>query len=219
MKTLLINKKGRHLIVYFAGWGTPPSLVKHLQIPHDSDLLICYDYDDLNCLFDFSSYQSIRIIAWSMGVWVAERIMHQQTLLSATAINGSGLPCHPKYGIPPHVFQGTLTNLSSQTRQYFERRMCGDKTTLSSYLQSPDYRTFDNIHNELHSLSQAITNDSRTDLIIWTHAFISQQDNIFPPSNLQQYWKSRCPIINFPHHHLLFQHFTHWADFWEEKHD
>lgn len=38
-----------------------------------------------------------------MGVWVAERVMQGYPLLSATAINGTGLPCDDQYGIPEAI--------------------------------------------------------------------------------------------------------------------
>ncbi|HGG9315583.1 TPA: pimeloyl-ACP methyl esterase BioG family protein, partial [Neisseria meningitidis] len=53
MKTKFYNHQGGHLILYFAGWGTPPDAVNHLILPENHDLLICYDYQDLNLDFDF----------------------------------------------------------------------------------------------------------------------------------------------------------------------
>lgn len=51
MKTEYFQHQGENLIVYFAGWGTPPSAVAHLALPDNYDLLICYDYQDLHCDF------------------------------------------------------------------------------------------------------------------------------------------------------------------------
>ena len=75
-------------------------LLAHLILPTDHDLLICYDYQDLKLDFDFSAYQQIRVVAWSMGVWVAERVLQGITLQSVTAVNGTGLPCNDSFGIP-----------------------------------------------------------------------------------------------------------------------
>ena len=219
MKTHFVNHQGENLIVYFAGWGTPPSLVNHLTLPDNTDLLICYQYHDLICDFDFTAYKAIRVIAWSMGVWVAERVMHGHKLLSATAINGTGTPCHPQTGIPPKIFQSTLDNLSPQTRCYFEHRMCMDKAILADYTQRSDYRDFEDIYTELHFLANAIANDTQKDLITWQHAIISSHDNIFPPLNLYRYWETRCAITKYPYAHLMFQHFTEWKNFWEVIHD
>ena len=61
----------------------------HLILPTNHNLLICYDYQDLTLDFDFSAYQQIRVVAWSMGVWAAERVLQGITLQSATAVNGN----------------------------------------------------------------------------------------------------------------------------------
>lgn len=57
MKTALLSKQQANLIIYFAGWGTPASVVSHLTLPSGYDLLICYDYQDLTLPpFDFDRY-------------------------------------------------------------------------------------------------------------------------------------------------------------------
>ncbi len=103
----------------------------HLILPTDHDLLICYDYQDLNLDFDFSAYRHIRLVAWSMGVWAAERALQGIRLKSATAVNGTGLPCDDNFGIPDTIFKATLDNLTENTRLKFERRICGDKASLN----------------------------------------------------------------------------------------
>ena len=133
MKTKFYDHQGEHLIVYFAGWGTPLDAVAHLILPTNHNLLICYDYQDLTLDFDFSAYQQIRVVAWSMGGWVAERVLQGITLQSATAVNGTGLPCDDSFGIPYAIFKGTLENLAENTRSKFERRICGDKVSFERY--------------------------------------------------------------------------------------
>lgn len=66
MKTQHISQQGDNLIVYFAGWGTPPSVVEHLILPENYDLCLCYDYRDLHCDVDFPL---INIFAWWHGQW------------------------------------------------------------------------------------------------------------------------------------------------------
>ncbi len=83
MKTAFIGQQGSNLILYFAGC-TPPSAVAHLQIPPNFDLLICYDYQDLQLEFDFSCYQEIYLVVWSMGVWVAEQVLQKSESCQST---------------------------------------------------------------------------------------------------------------------------------------
>lgn len=213
MKTKFYDHQGEHLIVYFAGWGTPLDAVAHLILPTDHDLLICYDYQDLKLDFDFSAYQQIRVVAWSMGVWVAERVLQGITLQSATAVNGTGLPCDDNFGIPCAVFKGTLENLTENTRLKFERRMCGDKASFEDYQQFPA-RPFDEIHQELTALFAMIGQDRRTDLICWANALVGSGDKIFIPANQHRYWTPRCTVQETDGGHYLFSRFTHWSALW-----
>lgn len=213
MKTKFYDHQGKHLIVYFAGWGTPLDAVAHLILPTNHNLLICYDYQDLTLDFDFSAYQQIRVVAWSMGVWVAERVLQGITLQSATAVNGTGLPCDDGFGIPYAIFKGTLDNLTENTRSKFERRICGDKVSFERYQQF-SARSFNEIHRELIALFAMIQQDKRTDLIYWTNAWISSRDKIFMPANQHQYWASRCAVQEIEGEHYVFSRFTHWSALW-----
>jgi len=213
VKTKFYDHQGENLIVYFAGWGTPLDAVAHLILPTDHDLLICYDYQDLKLDFDFSAYQQIRVVAWSMGVWVAERVLQGITLQSATAVNGTGLPCDDSFGIPYVIFKGTLENLTENTRSKFERRICGDKVSFERYQQF-SARPFNEIYQELTALFAMIQQDKRTDLIHWTNAWISSRDKIFMPANQHQYWASCCAVQEIQGEHYVFSRFTHWSALW-----
>ncbi|OOF57678.1 pimeloyl-ACP methyl esterase BioG family protein [Rodentibacter genomosp. 2] len=213
MKIKFEDHQAQNLLVYFAGWGTPISAVSHLVMPENYDLLICYDYQDLSLDFDFSGYQKIRLVAWSMGVWVAERALQGTPLESATAVNGTGLPCDDQAGIPFTIFKGTLDNLNETTRAKFERRICGDKTNLAFYHSMPA-RDFQEIQQELTAFFHAIEQDKRTDLILWTKAIIGCKDKIFSPENQRHYWCTRCEINEIEGEHYLFSHLTHWVQLW-----
>ena len=213
MKTKFYDHQGEHLRVDFAGWGTPLDVVAHLILPTNNNLLICYDYQDLTLDFDFSAYQQIRVVAWSMGVWVAERVLQGITLQSATAVNGTGLPCDDSFGIPYAIFKGTLENLTENTRSKFERRICGDKVSFEGYQQF-SARPFSEIHQELTTLFAMIQQDKRTDLIHWINAWVSSRDKIFMPANQHQYWASRCAVQEIEGEHYVFSRFTHWSALW-----
>lgn len=213
MKTKFYDYQGKHLVVYFSGWGTPIDAVSHLVLPINHDLLICYDYQNLTLDFDFSAYQQIRVVAWSMGVWVAEHVLQGIPLCSATAVNGTGLPCDDMFGIPNEIFKGTLDNLTENTRVKFERRICGEKSAFIHYQQF-SRRTFDDIHQELTALFKMIQQDRRIDLIVWTNALIGSRDKIFMPNNQQKYWSSRCAVQIIEGEHYLFPMFTQWTALW-----
>lgn len=221
MKTLFYPQSSSHfsseLIVFFNGWGIPPSAVAHLQRPEQSDLLICYDYTDLQFNFDFSRYQHIRLIAFSLGVWVANQLMSHIKLASATAINGTGHPCNINFGIPPEIFKGTLDGLDETNRLKFERRMCGGKNELAHYHALPGLRSLTEIKQELATLYKQITQNSSVLSVHWDYALISSQDRIFPAENQIAYWQQCSPrtairMLNGSHYAL--SQFNDWDTLW-----
>ena len=75
MRIEWLNKKGSdRVIVFFHGWGMDAAGVSHLQI--EDDVLMCYDYRSLDFAFpDLGYYRCIYVVAWSMGVWAADRVI------------------------------------------------------------------------------------------------------------------------------------------------
>ncbi|HBO38763.1 MAG TPA: DUF452 domain-containing protein [Pasteurellaceae bacterium] len=215
MKIEFSSRNGAHLLVYFAGWGTPVSAVSHLELPADYNLLICYDYRDLSLDFDFSRYDKIRVVAWSMGVWAADYIMRDIPLVSATAVNGTGFPSHDQYGIPCDIFKGTLDGLNEATRVKFERRMCGDKSIFMQYQQLSNPRSFSDVQAELAAIYQRLAIINKKATIPWTRAFISMQDRIFPAENQQNYWQNICEIKALEGAHYPFLQFSRWEELWQ----
>ena len=182
-----------NLIIYFAGWGTPTSAVSHLALPENTDLLLCYDYQDLALNVDLSSYSQIRVVAWSMGVWVANQVLGQTPLVSATAINGTGKPCDDAMGIPQAVFIGTLEQLDERNLAKFQRRMCGDSTTFEQYSQLSGQRDWQQVRSELSELYQSIQQDNGKSLN-WTKAIIGEKDRIFPSQNQLNFWQTYAAV-------------------------
>ena len=73
MKTYLQNNNSDNLILFFCGWGmdeNPFSILKNT-----SDVLYVYDYTVPECEdffnFDFSKYKSVKLLAFSYGVYAS----------------------------------------------------------------------------------------------------------------------------------------------------
>lgn len=176
-----IHPGARQLLICFAGWSASPELFCGMKMQRDkekTDLWICYDYRDLgfpedicipeNVCFPENSekinpntYEAIHIVAWSLGVWVAEQVVAQQPeifrslIKNAVAINGTGRPIDDLYGIPEAIFEGTLQHLTPEGIHRFVRRLCGNPTVLREYVQTPP-RPLDEIREELLFLHREI---------------------------------------------------------------
>ncbi|ATD66033.1 DUF452 family protein [Neisseria weixii] len=211
MHTRLISQPNADtLLVYFAGWGTPDSVAEAMAPA--ADVLLCSDYRDTVLNFDFSRYRRIGVLAWSMGVWVAERAMQGVKVDWAAAVNGTGFPYDDQFGIPCAVFDQTLARFDERNRAKFEQRMCADADSLAHYRRLDGHRSQQSLHDELSFLHQAVQADHHTDLLIWHEAWIGARDRIIPAANQSAYWQSRCPVIEFDGGHYPYTHWPRWNE-------
>ncbi|MGV6989702.1 DUF452 family protein [Testudinibacter sp. P80/BLE/0925] len=200
-----------NLIVYFAGWGTSPELVKHWQIPSDTDLLLCWDYRDLTFNLDLSRYRTLHLVAWSMGVWAAEQTVAELPFASSVAINGTPCLIDDQHGIPHAIFQGTLDGFNELTRAKFERRMCGKRELLQQYQAIPA-RPTEEIAQELAAVYRTFPH-AKPASIRWQKAIVGTQDQIFPTANQLKYWQqTACEIRQLAVPHFALPIFSDWAD-------
>lgn len=219
---LLHTGTGRTLLLFFCGWGTTPAAVAHLAPEPDTTVMACYDYSDLSDLPDCSPYATVKIVAWSMGVWAAGRVLSQQpalSVVSAVAVNGTPYPVSDTFGIPETIFRGTLEGLSGETFSRFERRMCGGGPVWNRYRQTvqPE-RPVETLRNEL-----AFIGAQCTEVPVgapawngWTKAVLSTGDRIFPFENMHRYWASRdCPVVSIDAPHYPFYRWNTWKQLTE----
>lgn len=165
------------LCVFYAGWGMDDT--PFIPLLGKRDTLVVWDYTDLTPLdFPFDD-RPIVLIAWSMGVWAATQTFPTDHLQCAIAVNGTPFPIDETRGIPPAVFEGTLSGFSENGLARFRRRMCGGATAMADFLTVAPKRSVDDLGTELAALGEAI--QSRPPKAFpWTHAFGCKGDKIFP---------------------------------------
>lgn len=213
------NPPSSSLLLFFAGWSAAPELFMELQAEEGTDVMICYDYRGLGFEANLTRYEEIHLIAWSMGVRMAElAIGGKYEPATATAINGTPRPIDDCYGIPVDIFRGTLDNLTAEGLNRFNRRMCGSRDILARYGETPP-RMLEEVRDELQHIYSLCHADPSPDdspayaPIHWTRAIVGSDDRIFPAANQLGYWLTRCPEvqeIKAPHYP-----FTLWEQ-WNE---
>ena len=161
MKQTYLHKipSSRTLTLLFGGWGSGVELFADC-CPKDSDLMLCYDYHDLD--FDrtvLKAYASIRVVAWSMGVWAASRLFSGGTfeglpVESATAFGGTVELADDRFGIPSAIFEATVSGMSPVALKKFRRRMCG--AFLAHFESHIPGRCFEDLDGELKAVAAAL---------------------------------------------------------------
>lgn len=204
-QTFLVREHHPCLLIFFAGWGMDEQPFLKYK-PKDCDFMLCYDYRDL--LFDYSalrSYNSIRLIAWSMGVWAASQVMdgkHDLPFIDESiAVNGTNYPVDNCRGIPSAIFRLTLEGLTGANLQKFLRRICGSTSALKDFLAHTPQRPLEELREELRTVGD-LAKELPPSSFVWDRAIIGSGDAIFMPVNQLKAFDSGTSVeqINCPHY-------------------
>ncbi len=201
MKYKWLNQKNNSkIIVFFNGWGMDESVVNHLN-PETYDIVMFYDYNDLNTDFDFkiiNSYKQKHLITWSMGVMIAT--LFNQDYDTKTAINGTIFPINNEYGIPERIYDLTIKGFNEKGAKRFINNM---------FLEEPPSieikRELENQRNELIALKKYQGNEN----FKYTRVILSSDDKIIPTKNQINYWKIEPNIISG---HCPFFQLKSWSE-------
>ncbi len=197
----LIKDGNPRLTLLFSGWGGEESLFSCYR-PAGSDYMLCWDYRSL----DFrpgllAGYREIKVVAWSLGVWVAGQVLKgtEADITEMTAVNGTLMPADDRYGIPETVFRGTLERMDGTVLQKFRRRMCGSREGLQAFMSHNPSRPVEELKEELANLYSAIRQEPSTGRYgeeepRWTRAVVSTGDLIFPAANQIAAWDGKVPV-------------------------
>lgn len=211
MKQFLINRGGERLILLFAGWSmdeTPFLDITEIPVVGDisgMDILVCYDYRSLE--FDgelLANYSDVTLVAFSMGVWVAEQLTFADNVIRFIAINGTGAPVDDRWGIPVEIFNGTLESLNVSNLVKFNRRMC--REGFAEFQKRMPKREMAEIVDELRLIGERSAIGSKG-LVSWDMAVVSTRDYIFPMVNMCNFWKNKdVNVVEIDAPHFPFRY-------------
>lgn len=216
-KFFLNNSSKKSILLFFSGWSVDyKPFVKLNSQKHDIIFFYNYKNDEIDntTIKLIKSYSKVYIVAWSMGVFMANVISEKYNLKidRAVAINGSLHPVDNEYGIPEHIFEATLTNLNERNLIKFYKRMCS-RNEIYEYFA--EYVNVSNIEDYklqlifLHDLSKTYSKMRN----IFDIAYISTLDAIFPPQNLTRFWENNTKIMTMELPHFVFHTFNSFDDF------
>ena len=148
MKYKWLNRNNNQkLIMFFNGWGMDENVVNHLE-PDDFDVVMFYDYNSLDTDFDFTlEYQSVYVVAWSMGVIISSIFWPQYRADKVIVFNGTLKPVDERYGIHPKIYNLTIAGFNKKGRDKFLQNMFENNLLCGT----PD-RTLENQKDELLAL-------------------------------------------------------------------
>ncbi len=204
MKTSFLhkNQNSKELVLFFSGFASNPTHFRHLG--SSKNVLMVYDYEDLNLSLDLNTFEKITLIAFSMGVCVANSFLKNAYFYSKItqkiAINGTNLGIDKHLGIHPSIFVKTMKNFSLQT---FKEALFKEYLRFTKDFVFKDENA---LKKELSSLWE-FANKNKENFLLWDKVFASENDAIFPNSALKNSF-ARLYWLNEPH--FAFFHFNTW---------
>ncbi len=187
MKQYFVDNKSDKLVVIFCGWGSNQNCFDLTD--KTADFLVLYDYRTPD--FDYeivNKHKTVRVFAWSLGVWAANAYFKAENPAEAVAYNGTLFPVDDCLGIPPAIFDGTIANFSERSLYKFRRRMCGGNAEDFS-ARCAGINT-DDLGDELKFIRSAYNLPGKLNpMLNWKHAYYGQNDKIFTPQNQLAAWQ------------------------------
>ncbi|EAL9916179.1 DUF452 family protein [Campylobacter jejuni] len=194
------NPDSKKLIVVFGGFASHPSHFSHLK--SDKNVILFYDYENFDLNFNFKAFDELFLIAFSMGVCVANRLLKELNFKQKIAINGTNLGIDKSKGIHPTIFKKTLQNFKLE---HFKKALFKELKSLAKDFIFKDEKA---LKIELEKLFDfALIKQEEN--FLWDKVYSSKEDEIFPPNTLKNSFKN---LIFLDEPHFAFFHFKTWDE-------
>lgn len=205
MKHYLINKNSDELLLFFTGWGCDEYEFEHLQ--SEFDVLLLYDYSDLNFNFDFSKYKKINLIAFSAGVFVASifdfNCFKIHKIDKKIAISGNPYLFDERLGLSEEI-QELLYNVNENNADEFARNYL-IKTDEEWEKFHHSKRTIESCKIEFNNLKELYKINKQNIKDIFNEAIFGEDDPIFNVSSQKEYYQNRLHYIKNARHNIFFK--------------
>ena len=184
-----------YLTLFFLGFGQDAIPFKNLN--PGTDLVLVYDYGDDKADFSFlKQYKHIKVVAWSLGVMMANYLVASLPIKADKLIAFNGTPCgiDDTKGVRSDLYNATLINLSEDNMLKFYRRMCGRGPLFNEFLNEKPDRSLESLKHELTFLKDKASNLVVPE-IIWDVAYIGIKDAIVSAQNQEEGWQGNARLI------------------------
>lgn len=208
MRTKLIaNNNTSHLIVYLSGWGCDDVQFKNMT--SSKNVLICWDYTNLDFEFDFSKYENIYLIAYSAGVFIAGLIKDKLPKFNyKVTVNGNPLIFDEYFGAAS--VKKVLGNINSSNYMDFRRNyLVVNEEQLEIFNASAPERTFESCDEEFNKLVEY--SSKKYGIMDFDKAILSDRDRIFNLEHQKEYYKDKYVILK-GYGHDVFSYFKSYDE-------
>ena len=192
MEIKLIDNKSDELIVFLTGWGCDDNQFRFMK--GKRDILLCYNYTNLDFEFSFDNYKKCYLIAFSAGVFIAGALKNKLPNFEKTiAVNGNPLAYDKYFGLRKEIVD-IFNGVTKENAQDFRRKyLVYDDKEFRLFNKYLSCRSFESCKEELVSLAKCTW--AKTEPFSFDAAIISLNDKIFYPQRQFEYWKDKSRVI------------------------
>lgn len=205
MQTKLIQNDSKNLIIFLTGWGCDSDQFKFMY-SKENDVLIVYDYSNLNFDIDISNYDKYYLVSFSAGVFVAGMIKDILPKFEKTiAINGNPIAYDEYFGLNKNIVN-VFNGVTKETALDFRRKyLTYNEKEFRLFNANQSHRSFDSCKEELKSLKQY--DATKPECMKFDLTILSNEDKIFNPKHQKEYWeqKTRCLYLENSAHFPFFR--------------
>ncbi|GHV02088.1 hypothetical protein FACS1894159_10670 [Bacteroidia bacterium] len=218
MERYWLSREGRDAVAVFVlGWAADHRMIEHLTptlAAKGYDMVAIYDFrppqkaaaggslfgGDLGAELGLAAYGRRALVAWSFGVWAAERLFPGSQWDRAVALCGSPLPLDERFGLGRRRISLTLRGVQSGgMEEFFSRSLAESYRRLEPLLPLWPGRDAPQCADELEHLA-ALAAQPYAPSINWDRALVGSRDMIFPPANLSACWGPVAELHDMPHY-------------------
>lgn len=187
--------------LWFLGWGFDDGMAGRVETGGDTILL--WDYTDMSHTLRLGRWRRIEVVAWSMGVWAAERLFADETLprpACATAICGTPVLCDAAMGIGAKAVEMTADNWCEANRAKFARKMARTAEQAEAIAPLLARRKAEDQQAELRGIIAA--QGEPQPHMTWDSAVVGLRDRVFPPAAQRRWWGGHAKAVremDIPH--------------------
>ena len=200
----------KDLIVFFAGWGCDQNQFSNLC--DHKDVVILYDYQNLNLNFDFTKYENIYVIAYSAGVFIASIFADKlPNIRQKVALCGNPYLFDNKLGISQDNIQVFREITLDNYLEFRKKYMVFNDEEYERYNKCVSLRTIESCEKELNALEKMYAEQKKQINPVFDKAIVAENDLIFDIHAQKDFYKDKLQIIKNTKHHIFF-HFSSFED-------
>lgn len=201
MKQFFIDKNTDKLILFFTGWGCDEFEFEHLEVP--SDVLLFYDYTDLNYNFDFSEYSEINVLSFSAGVFIGSIFKYDFKINKKIAMSGNPYLFDEKFGLSKET-QKVLSSVTLENQDEFVKNyLIFSENEYKNF--HPSKRSIESCQKEFEALKNLYKCEKDNIKDDYDFVLLGNHDPIFNPEAQKEYYKDRLKIVENARHNLFFR--------------